>query len=346
MRDRALRKENRRPILWFGGSGLPGGEERHELDSLGHPLHWEPASPESAGKLIELEPLLVIVEAETINKSVKELLLSLQELKGSSEFAVFLLHERELDQDAGLADGAFLRNREFVLQVGAALSAFSAMLRTGPGAKPDHRKKRHDREEIRRLRELVLRDDLTCLYNLRYFNSALETEHSRAMRFGRRYSLLFMDLDGLREVNSRHGHLAGGNVLKQLGEYLNTKLRSIDISARVGGDEFVVICPETPKQSARVIAERIRHGIEALKIHEKDTSQGITASVGVASYPDDGASPKEVLRRADQALYEAKDWGKNCVCCWGDFPADPQAKLFSGSVHSNQDEEDTGTSGD
>jgi diguanylate cyclase (GGDEF)-like protein len=192
------------------------------------------------------------------------------------------------------------------------------------------------RDENRRLRELVLRDDLTCLYNLRYFNSALETEHSRSVRFGRRYSLLFMDLDGLREVNSRHGHLAGGRVLKQLGEYLNTNLRSIDISARVGGDEFVVICPETTKESARLIAGRIRQGIEALKIHERDTEQGITASVGVAAYPDDGGTPKEILRRADQALYAAKAKGKNCVCCWGDFPADPEAKLFSGSVHSNQ----------
>ena len=325
---------------------MPDGAERRDLDSLGYPLYWEPASPETARKLVDLEPLMVIVEADTISPSVKKFLLSIQELKNSLEFVVFLLQEQKTDQDTFLADGTLLRGREFVLQIDAALSALVATARYGSGEKSPHLKVKNVRDEIRRLRELVLRDDLTCLYNLRYFNSALETEHSRAMRFGRRYSLLFMDLDGLREVNSHHGHLAGGKVLQQLGEYLNTKLRSIDISARVGGDEFVIICPETPKQSARVIAERIRHGIEALKIHEKDTSQGITASMGVASYPDDGDTPKEILRRADQALYAAKAKGKNCVCAWGEFPTDPQAKLFSGSVHSNQEDEDTSKSGD
>jgi diguanylate cyclase (GGDEF)-like protein len=126
-------------------------------------------------------------------------------------------------------------------------------------------------------------------------------------------------------------------VLKQLGEYLNESLRRIDIPARVGGDEFVIICPETTKESAGILAERLRKGIMAMRIHEEDQHQGITASVGVASFPDDGDSPEEILERADRALYEAKARGKNCVCCWGDFPTGHKAPR--GSVHREGEEE-------
>jgi diguanylate cyclase (GGDEF)-like protein len=147
-----------------------------------------------------------------------------------------------------------------------------------------------------------------------------------------------MDLDGLRDVNTRFGHLAGGQVLKLLGEYLNARLRRIDIPARVGGDEFVIICPETNKASARVLAERLRQGIEDLKLHADDKYPGITASMGVASFPDDGKRPENILERADQALYQSKARGKNHVCCWGDFPADQNVNNV-GSVHGNQIED-------
>jgi diguanylate cyclase (GGDEF)-like protein len=145
-----------------------------------------------------------------------------------------------------------------------------------------------------------------------------------------------MDLDGLRNVNTRFGHLAGGQVLRQLGEYMNTKLRRIDIPARVGGDEFVVICPETNKLAARILAERLRQGIEDLKLHEDDKYPGITASMGVASFPEDGDLPEKILERADQALYQAKAHGKNRVFCWGDFPADSSPSKVGGSVHGKQ----------
>ncbi len=192
------------------------------------------------------------------------------------------------------------------------------------------------RAELNRVRTLAVRDDLTCLFNLRYFNRSLETEHQRATRFGRCYSLIFLDLDGLREVNARRGHLAGGQVLKQVGEFLNGRIRRIDLPARIGGDEFVIICPETEKTAARLVAERLRHGIQRLQ-DSQGKSIGITVSIGVASFPDDGELPDDVLQRADRALYEAKALGKNRVCCWGEFVIEGDDKSFLGSVHNTDD---------
>jgi len=177
---------------------------------------------------------------------------------------------------------------------------------------------------------------LTPCHQLSFFNRSLENEHQRALRFGRSYSLIFLDLDGLREVNSRKGHLVGGQVLKQVATFVSDRVRRIDLPARIGGDEFVIICPETAKPAARLVAERIRSGIERLQ-DDKGKSLEITASIGVASFPDDGNLPEEVLQRADRALYEAKSRGKNRVCSWGDFEADGDDKSFLGSVHHTVD---------
>jgi diguanylate cyclase (GGDEF)-like protein len=253
---------------------------------------------------------------------------------------VFLLQDRGQARPTDLVDGSLVKGRGIVAQIRAALNALGAASNFNEEGSRARQQLKRVKRELRRLRNLVVRDDLTCLYNLRFFNRSLETEHSRATRFGRHYSLIFMDLDGLKDVNTRFGHIAGGQVLKQLGEYLNDRLRRIDIPARVGGDEFVVICPETSKLSARVLAERLREGIESLKIHEDDRYPGITASMGVASFPDDGDLPDKVLERADQALYQAKARGKNSVCCWGDFPTD-QTKDKSRSVHGKRQEDDT-----
>ena len=138
-------------------------------------------------------------------------------------------------------------------------------------------------------------------------------------------------------MNSRHGHLAGADVLRRVGELLIARIRRIDVPARIGGDEFVVICPETSKEAARYVAERIRAGIQDLRGPE-GKALGITASIGVSSFPDDAEVPEDVLRRADRALYEAKALGKNRVVAWGEFADDE--KSFLGSVHGASPEAD------
>jgi diguanylate cyclase (GGDEF)-like protein len=281
-----------------------------------------------------------VLETKRIHASVRKLLASLDKLKRSRDFIVFLLQDQRPSRSVASVDGFLIKGRGVAAQLEAALDALQAAGKFRRKRSESRQQLKRFKTELGRLRNLVVRDDLTCLYNLRFFDRSLGTEHSRAIRFGRDYSLIFMDLDGLRDVNTRFGHLAGGQVLRQLGEYLNTSLRRIDIPARVGGDEFVVICPETNKLAARILAERLRQGIEDLRLHEDENYPGITASMGVASFPEDGDRAEKILERADQALYQAKAHGKNNVFCWGDPPAVSSPHKLGGSVHKKPLEEE------
>jgi diguanylate cyclase (GGDEF)-like protein len=323
-----------RPILWVGGSGLPGGAVGKKLVSLGYPLHWEPASPKAARSVAALAPALVVVEAENLDASLRNLLGALSELKPTVDLVVFQLRNREPRVIPDRLDGVFLRGPTLVQQIHLVLNVIEGG-RPFKAAGARAVKRLHSAlAEVERLRTLAVKDDLTSLYNLRFFNRSLETEHQRATRFGRSYSLIFLDLDGLREVNTRDGHMAGAQVLKHVGEFLIQRIRRIDLPARIGGDEFVVICPETEKIAVRLVADRLRHGIQRLQ-NEQGTPLGITASIGIASFPEDGDLPEEILQRADRALYEAKALGKNRVCCWGDFAIGNDDKSLHGSVHGN-----------
>lgn len=326
-----------RPILWVGGSGIPGGAFGKGLAELGHPLHWEPVSVKAAGSVSALSPVLVVVETEKVDSSVRNLLGALAELKHSIDTVVFQLRRRApRARDRGF-DGILLKGpsllHQFRLVLGAAEGARSFK---AAGARALKRLAAAQ-AEVERLRTLAVRDDLTSLYNLRFFNRSLETEHQRATRFGRNYALIFLDLDGLREVNSRGGHMAGARALVQVGDFLVNRIRRIDLPARIGGDEFVIICPETEKVAVRLVAERLRHGIQKLQ-DAQGKPLGITVSIGIACFPEDGDLPEEVLQRADRALYEAKALGKNRVCCWGEFAAESDGKSFLGSVYGTMPE--------
>jgi diguanylate cyclase (GGDEF)-like protein len=321
-----------RPILWVGGSGLPGGAVGKKLVSLGYPLHWEPASAKAARSVSALAPALVVIDEEKLDGPLRNLLGALAELKPTVDLVVFQLRSREARVIPERLDGVLLRGPALVQQIGLVLSAIEGGRPFKAAGARAVKKLESASAEVERLRTLAVRDDLTSLYNLRFFNRSLETEHQRATRFGRSYSLIFLDLDGLREVNTREGHMAGAQVLKHVGEFLIQRIRRIDLPARIGGDEFVVICPETEKIAVRQVADRLRHGIQRLQ-NEQGKPLGITASIGIASFPEDGELPEEILQRADRALYEAKALGKNRVCCWGEFSTGNDDKEFHGSVH-------------
>ncbi len=323
-----------RPILWIGGSGLPGGAVGKKLVALGYPLHWEPASPKAARSVTALAPALVVVEAEKLDPPLQNLLGALGELKPTVDLVVFQLRSREPRAIPEKLDGILLRGPALVQQIRLVLSAIEGGRPFKAAGTRAVKRLASALAEVERLRTLAVRDDLTSLYNLRFFNRSLETEHQRATRFGRSYSLIFLDLDGLREVNTRDGHMAGAQVLKHVGEFLIQRIRRIDLPARIGGDEFVVICPETEKVAVRLVADRLRHGIQRLQ-NDQGKPLGITASIGIASFPEDGDLPEEILQRADRALYEAKALGKNRVCCWGDFTIGNDDEGFQGSVHGN-----------
>jgi diguanylate cyclase (GGDEF)-like protein len=173
---------------------------------------------------------------------------------------------------------------------------------------------------ISSLREQANVDAKTGLFNARHLREALAAEIDRATRYGRPLALLVLDLDFLREVNNRYGHLAGDAVLAGIGDVLRAELRSTDIAARFGGEEFCVILPETPGQRALVLAERIRHRVaeQAFECGRDRVPVHVTVSIGVASFPADAGVDHELIAAADGALYAAKARGRNRVCSAGE----------------------------
>jgi diguanylate cyclase (GGDEF)-like protein/putative nucleotidyltransferase with HDIG domain len=154
-------------------------------------------------------------------------------------------------------------------------------------------------------------DELTGLFNHRYFHERLDEEISRCSRFGDIFSLLFLDMDLFKAYNDIYGHLAGDDMLKQIGQYTKNSIRGIDMAFRYGGDEFTVILPQASLEDACKVAERIRKKIEV----EMDSKGApLTCSLGMASWPTDGVMREEIIQAADAALYYAKQMGRNRIC--------------------------------
>jgi diguanylate cyclase (GGDEF)-like protein len=167
---------------------------------------------------------------------------------------------------------------------------------------------------LQRAEAVSVTDDLTGLYNSRYLNQVLRRESKRASRSGRPLSLLFLDLDGFKQVNDTYGHLAGSKALVEAAVIIRGSARETDVAARFGGDEFSVVLPDTGQEGALSVAERIRDRICASQFLASDgLSIHLTASIGVATLPDVAASAEELLRAADVAMYRVKDAGKNGI---------------------------------
>lgn len=171
---------------------------------------------------------------------------------------------------------------------------------------------------FKRVEELTIVDEHTLLYNARYLRRVLREEVERARRFSHSLSVLFFDLDLFKTVNDTHGHAAGTALLAEVADLLIGSLRTVDVPVRYGGDEFVIILPETLKPAAIDVASRLRDAITrweflrgmALSVH-------VTASFGVATWPDDAQTAEALLHAADRAMYEAKQSGRNAVAAVG-----------------------------
>ncbi len=157
-------------------------------------------------------------------------------------------------------------------------------------------------------------DDLTKLHNARYLRQFLLSEVRRARRYNSTVAALFFDLDDFKHVNDVHGHLVGSHVLMEMATIILSSVRDTDVVARYGGDEFVVILPESSVESAEFVAERVRHKIERNAFTGgRGLKLQLTASFGVATFPAHAQSPQQLVANADAAMYEAKAAGKNCI---------------------------------
>ncbi len=170
-------------------------------------------------------------------------------------------------------------------------------------------------ETTRRLEEMAITDELTGLYNRRHALEELKAEFSRSMRFGLPLSCLSIDLDFFKDVNDRYGHLAGDEVLRQISDLFHNNFREPDILARIGGEEFLVILPQTDIQGALAKAEWLRKQVEQQAFTvEHGTTIRMTISIGVTAYPDERIHNMDhLLKVADDALYRSKQNGRNRV---------------------------------
>lgn len=169
------------------------------------------------------------------------------------------------------------------------------------------------RSALDRIRFVSETDELTRLYNLRAFMKIAERFHRQAKRYGRPYALVMLDSDNLKTVNDSHGHQFGNDLLKLTTACIRRELRETDIAARYGGDEFILLLPETTAQGARELADRIRRALEGQRLDARGTPIGTTVSVGVAQFPTHGPDLQSILNKADQAMYLAKRTGRNRV---------------------------------
>lgn len=164
-------------------------------------------------------------------------------------------------------------------------------------------------------RELSMTDELTGVFNRRYFNQRFDREMQRALRYDRPLSVVMIDIDHFKTYNDHHGHLMGDQVLQEVASLLERSIRKADILARFGGEEFVILLPEIDKERGRKVAEKLRRVVERADFPKEDTQPlgKLTVSLGLAAFPEDSRRAPELLERADQALYTAKTLGRNQV---------------------------------
>ncbi len=165
--------------------------------------------------------------------------------------------------------------------------------------------------------KLAVTDDLTQVYNYRFLKSALKRELKRAARFGQELALVMLDVDNLKGYNDRNGHQRGSYLLREMAALLARQVRSFDLIAKYGGDEFTLILPQTGVEGAVTVAERMRRAVaeHAFPLEEPG---GITVSSGVAVFPADAEDGQTLIRAADRALYVAKRQGRNLVLTYRD----------------------------
>jgi diguanylate cyclase (GGDEF)-like protein len=163
-------------------------------------------------------------------------------------------------------------------------------------------------------KELTIKDDLTEAYNRRYFDQYLDEEFGRAKRYNSNLSLIFFDVDNLKEVNAKYGHLMGSKMLQEIAHRIILTVRGIDKVIRYGGDEFCIVLPETETQGAYQVADRIRNTIASKPFRISDhVEMVLTGSIGIASFPAHATTKEDLIGQADRAMFTIKNKSKNAI---------------------------------
>lgn len=305
-----MKKDPRnRPILVLD-------EDPETLELIAEPLRWEGydvrslTCPKEANEFLNYwKPQLIVVDPDFSNTDGLKYLNSLTPfLDTTALLVVSSNHSSEriaqcLDMGASDYVCAPFRPDEFLARVRAQLRFRDA--------------KEELIESNQRLQELVEIDDLTGLFNMRSIFDKLEFEMERGRRFNRSVTVVMIDMDRFKGVNDGHDHLFGSYVLSEVGKIIKSSTRTVDIPARYGGDEFLIVLSEVPLAGVEQFCERLRSRIEQAVFSQGKDSIKLTVSMGFCtSQKGESIAAKELVRRADMALYQAKKMGRNCVAAY------------------------------
>lgn len=234
------------------------------------------------------------------------------------------------------------RGREANIPEALAIEIREGMLALAIGSFSGHARRQFELEDAR---TELYRDALTGLYNSRYLELALDMEVRRASRFGTKFCVLFVDVDAFKAVNDSHGHLSGSSMLTQMGVVIKDAVREVDVVARYGGDEFVLVLLGADVDTGRTIAERVRERVAAHRFRTETGKEGakdceetvqVTVSIGLAAFPENARTKEQLLRMADETMYSSKRSGKNRVTVYEAVPEADHIQL-SGEGNGGQD---------
>ena len=168
----------------------------------------------------------------------------------------------------------------------------------------------------KKVQELIITDSLTQVYSRRYFLGRFQEEMERSKKFNLNLSFLMVDIDHFKECNDHYGHLVGDAVLREISKTIKESIRQMDFMGRYGGEELSIVLSETDKEQAGFAAERIRQAIEERQIRVYDEDLKVTISIGISTFPDDAKDVQTLIDKSDQALYLAKQSGRNKFCIY------------------------------
>ena len=276
--------------------------------------------------LTKNRPCVIVVEGPSLGKQVR---LDADELViGRSEEAVVQLDDKLISREHAklVAERDGDRTTYYIVDQGSTNGTYLNGLRVGRASLHEGDKIHvggtilrfsfHDEIDSkyqRRIYDLINYDDLTGLFTLRFFYAELDKELQRSERAGLPLSILMMDLDHFKLVNDVHGHQTGSYVLKEVGRLVRSTLRVNDVAGRYGGEEFIGYLPATDKEPAMACANRVRLAIARFPFRYEEHQPKVAISIGVATYPVDGQTIEVLVRRADEALYRAKQAGRDRV---------------------------------